>query len=283
MEEGIAWEDLKVLMMEGPDDGLSIEGLIFEQEADYEGGVTDEVTARARRQGDRFRVDDLEGQPMFIFGAEFSWTFPGFGRRPTRAPRSRTWWGFSPQALLRRPDLERWEDDDFTQPRGPVQRVDFLGRDAWQVDLTPPAHKEPIGDLRLTVDAVTGLILSQRNGALIEEWTELRFGESHEDEIFSWAGPAHVSEIHEPDPSADHVAFRLQLVEGLLAALERHAEVTVAVAGSATELRAREALIALLGISDQVAAAVLDTQWRRMTRESRSLLHQELSELRARR
>jgi hypothetical protein len=92
--------------------------------------------------------------------------------------------------LLRRRAAAEFTGDDFTRPTGPVGHTTFLGREAYTVELAPPAHKPfPI---QLVVDSETGLVLQQRNDGFgsVDEWVEIVVGERlDEDQLFRWQGP----------------------------------------------------------------------------------------------
>lgn len=144
------------------------------------------------KHGPRWRAEDESGRPRIIDDGRYAFTFDEEDDTPARVDRTT---GMRPSgdvdiALARR---EPWDwstnDDDFTRPTGPPRRATFLGRDAWEVTLAPPAHKE--GDLVMVVDAVDGRVLEQRNtvhGTFLR-WEELRVVEPFDDDVFAWDGP----------------------------------------------------------------------------------------------
>jgi hypothetical protein len=84
-----------------------------------------------------------------------------------------------------RRELDEWKGDDFTRPAAPPAARTFLERPAWEVILLPPDHKpHPV---TMIVDAVTGLVLSQRNTAFTSaiEWTRLEVGVALQDDRFT--------------------------------------------------------------------------------------------------
>ena len=144
----------------------------------------------------------MDGRLMAIQGEETFWIWEGDAEVPTAFPRATTAWGWPDSPLTQRRGLDEWRDDDFTQPALAPAPTKFLGREAWKVELRPPPRK-PF-PLTVIVDAVTGLVLSQRNEGFqsISEWTELEVDVDLPDELFEWAGPSQPP----PDRDAEHDA-----------------------------------------------------------------------------
>lgn len=158
------------------------------------------VLTRVWRSGHRVRLERPDGRPSLIVGEERCWQFRGDDPVPVESPSSVVaYQGNGTQLLHRRPAAE-FTGDDFTRPTGPVGRTTFLGRDAYTVELAPPAHKPfPI---QLVVDGETGLVLQQRNDGFgsVDEWAEIVVGEQLDDQLFRWQGPAR----SEADERAEH-------------------------------------------------------------------------------
>ena len=74
---------------------------------------------------------------------------------------------------------------------------------------------------------------------------------------------------------------RAHVLEGLILAVDRRAEVVEVIATSADAEGARSALVALLGIDDQQATAVLDLQLRQLAEVQRQRLADDLAQIRA--
>ena len=93
------------------------------------------------------------------------------------------------QFLLRRRSASEWSGDDFAQPIGPVEEVEFVGRRCWTVELAPPPRKPY--PLRIWVDIETGQMLGERieQAGLGAQFVDLVVGEDIDDEMFVWAGP----------------------------------------------------------------------------------------------
>jgi DNA gyrase/topoisomerase IV subunit A len=86
------------------------------------------------------------------------------------------------------------------------------------------------------------------------------------------------------DPEFDrreHVARELDILEGLTAALERWIAVSEVIEASDDTEDAVRRLRDLLGVSETVASEVLNTQWRRLTRQNRAEIIERRDELRA--
>ncbi len=75
---------------------------------------------------------------------------------------------------------------------------------------------------------------------------------------------------------------RLNLLDALLAAAERPHEVLDLVLSAADAEEATAAVAGALGTSPPAARAVLDAQWRGLTRQGLQRLHAERDDLRAR-
>jgi DNA gyrase/topoisomerase IV subunit A len=85
----------------------------------------------------------------------------------------------------------------------------------------------------------------------------------------------------DPAQERDRVS-RLELLDALLVALDRRHEVSDVVWASEDSDRAVERLRELLGVSEVAAIEILNTQWRRFTRDGRQFLQDAVSELRDR-
>jgi DNA gyrase/topoisomerase IV subunit A len=82
------------------------------------------------------------------------------------------------------------------------------------------------------------------------------------------------------DPHQDVArARKLELLDALLAALDRREEVSDVVSASEDSDRAVERLRELLGVSPLAAVEILNMQWRRFTRDGRQELLDRINEL----
>jgi DNA gyrase/topoisomerase IV subunit A len=72
----------------------------------------------------------------------------------------------------------------------------------------------------------------------------------------------------------------MEILEAILAAVERHHEVSDVVASSETASEARARLRELLEISDVAATEILNMQWRRLARVERQEMQSLLNGLR---
>ncbi|MEO6502231.1 MAG: hypothetical protein ABIQ09_10020 [Jatrophihabitantaceae bacterium] len=158
------------------------------------------VLTRAWRSGPRVRLERPDGRPSLIVGNRSCWQFRGDDPVPVESPSSAVAYQGNGTQLLHRRDAGEFTGDDFTRPTGPVGHTTFLGRDAYTVELAPPAHKPfPV---QLVVDAETGLVLQQRNDGFgsVDEWVEIVVGEQLDDQLFRWQGPSR----SEADERAEH-------------------------------------------------------------------------------
>lgn len=161
-----------------------------------------EGRVRVFKRGNLVRRERPDGRPLAIQGADTMWIWEGDNTVPTAFPRRTTAWGWPDSPLTQRRGMDDWSGDDFTQPNAAPTPTQFLERDAWHVELRPPAHK-PF-PLTLIVDAATGLVLQQRNDGFhsVAEWEELEFDVALADELFVWEGESQPP----PDLRAEHEA-----------------------------------------------------------------------------
>jgi hypothetical protein len=146
-----------------------------------------EFSYQVARRGKLFRCTSLKGEVHIIAGRETVWSRGENSPDGYAEPRAGHVappddYGFG----TARPNDERWVGDDFTVVTGPPRQVEFLGRDAWEVELAPPKHK-PF-PMQVTIDAQTGLLLREANAAFgtFHEWIELDTDADVPDELFSW-------------------------------------------------------------------------------------------------
>jgi hypothetical protein len=148
------------------------------------------VLTRAWRSGRRVRLERPDGRPALIVDDESCWQFRGDDPVPVVSPSSAVAYQGNGTRLLHRRASSDFTGEDFTRPIGPVGTTTFLGREAYTVELAPPAHKPfPV---QLVVDGETGLVLQQRNDGFgaVDEWIELVVGEQLDEQLFRWQGPS---------------------------------------------------------------------------------------------
>jgi hypothetical protein len=209
-DQEISFAQLVALMAVGEGRDRSMRGVVRHREAEP---VDDDEPAdlevpgdgRYRHQEEHIRVlmrgelarrEQLDGRLLAIQGPETLWVWEEGEDEPTAFPRRTTAWGWPDSVLTQRRELDEWRGDDFTRPAAAPVSTTFLGRSAWQVELLPPPHK--LFPLVLTVDAETGLVLSDRNEGFdsVTEWTELELDVDLSDELFEWDGPSHPPRDH---------------------------------------------------------------------------------------
>jgi len=215
-EEQITWPQLVALMALGDGSEPSLRGVARSRDArpveDDEPADLEipghgryrlsEGRARVFKRGNLVRRERMDGRPIAIQGVDSLWVWDGDADIPTVFPRRTTFWGWPDSPLTQRRGMDDWGGDDFTQPANRPTPTRFLDREAWQVELRPPPHK-PFS-LTLIVDAVTGLVLQQRNDGFhsLAEWEELELGVVLPDELFVWEGQTQ----QPPDRGAEHEA-----------------------------------------------------------------------------
>lgn len=157
---------------------------------------------RVFKDRDRHRVEDLDGTVLTIRDATHVFVFHRRGHElpdhvpgvPTKTAREEDIHPGAHGADIARRSPGDWGGDDFTTPTGPAREVSYLGRPAWEVELSPPPHKP--SPLVLVVDAVTGMTYEQRSArfGVLSRWTEIVAVDSHPEELFTWGGEVYEHE-----------------------------------------------------------------------------------------
>ncbi|MFD3591293.1 hypothetical protein ACFWU5_01090 [Nocardia sp. NPDC058640] len=152
---------------------------------------------RVWRNGERLRVDQEDGRPIFITDGVKAWDFTADPERPRVGPPDRVRYLGRNQFLLRRRDAADWAGEDFTRPVGPVEEVEFVGRACWTVELAPPPNKPT--PLRIWVDIESGQMLGYRSeeAGVGAQFVDLHVGEDIDDARFVWDGPVYTPEQHQ--------------------------------------------------------------------------------------
>lgn len=143
----------------------------------------------AREQG-LIRVESIDGKPIFVSDGVRAWDFTGRSDRPLVGSPDRVIYLGPSQFLLRRRTVAEWAGNDFAQPAGEVEVTEFAGRDCWAVQLAPPEGKPY--PLRTWVDVESGQMLGYRVDEVGEgsQFVDLTVGETLDEELFVWEGPA---------------------------------------------------------------------------------------------
>jgi len=223
----ITWPQLVVLMALGDGDDPSLRGVARtrsatpvedDEPADLEipGHGRYRLTegrTRVFKRGELVRRERVDGRPLAIQGADTMWLWEAHANVPTALPRRSAFWGWPDSPLTQRRGMDDWSGDDFTRPTTPARPTAFLGRAAWEVELSPPPHK-PFS-LTLIIDAATGLVLHQRNEGFhsVAEWEEIEFDVALPDELFVWDGDSRPPPDHRAEHEAD-MARRRQWLAG---------------------------------------------------------------------
>lgn len=181
------WLEIYVRMVAGEPSEEPFEGVLEVREDED----SDELTVyRVRKDRHRWRVETADGRPVSIQGDEHVFSFRGrdVPVREDRRGRDRS----DAYDVVDRPAPAGWpldhEDGDFTRPAASPRRVTYLGREAWEVTLLPPRHKE--SPLVVTVDALNGMLLEERSPAIgvLRAWREIEPVNSFAPATFGWDG-----------------------------------------------------------------------------------------------
>ena len=181
-DQGV-WDRLDPLMVDGPRHPVSVRGRILSEVVGEPPTHTDVV-----RDGPRSRLSGTRGDPWLVSDGATTWE-RWDGTEMVASPYSGEHWHGDGSELACRRSREEVELFDFGTPIGPIERVRCLERDAWSFRFASPPHKPC--DMRVVVDAETGLVLEQRFGDYaVSRWTDFRVGEPAPDDLFVWDGPA---------------------------------------------------------------------------------------------
>lgn len=139
---------------------------------------------RVWRHGNKIRVENIDGKPIFVSDGVRAWDFTGRSDRPLVGLPDRVIYLGPGQFLLHRRTTAEWTGNDFAQPVGDVEVAEFAGRHCWTVQLAPPEGKPY--PLRIWVDVDSGQML----GYLVEEvgegsqFVDLAVGETLDEGLF---------------------------------------------------------------------------------------------------
>ncbi|WP_186629480.1 hypothetical protein [Rhodococcus sp. BP22] len=201
------WIEVLTALTEGPE--LSIRGTVREMRAEgspesfrqgfaYSGPSPMLVTVghgcRVWRESNRIRIEDVDGNPIYISDGTQAWDFSGRLDRPRVGSPDRVIYLGRSQFLLKRRSAAEWAGNEFAQPVGPVETATFAGRPCWSARLAPPEGKPY--PLRIWVDIESGHMLGNRveEVGYGEEFVDLCVGEPMDDDLFVWTGPTYTSE-----------------------------------------------------------------------------------------
>lgn len=184
------WPELIALMCFGEVEEEPFVG-VLEIDRNYDGDRAGKLRVFKRQQ--YVRVEQMDGTPVVIRRPECSWNFGTSSAPPLFIDHENESVAFANSPgfdfLIGRPNVERWEGDDFSKPTAPAVRTTWLGREAWQIELAPPSHKP--SPLVMTIDARTGMTLREQSVkfGLLGQYVELEVPADLDDALFTWDGP----------------------------------------------------------------------------------------------
>lgn len=146
--------------------------------------------ARIWRHGGKLRVENPDGELVFLSDGAVAWDFVRRQDAPRVGSVDNVRYLGSAQFLLTRRIASEWIGDDFTRPTGQPEESTYLGRACWTVELAPPERKSY--PMQLVVDAETGMFLEQRVDAIGHSYsfTDIVIGGDLDDGLFTWTGPS---------------------------------------------------------------------------------------------
>ena len=169
--------------------------------------------SRVWRPGNKIRVENIDGEPVFISDGVRAWDFTGRSDRPLVGSPDRVIYLGPNQFLLHRRSAAEWAGNDFAQPAGEVEVTKFAGRDCWTVQLAPPEGKPY--PLRIWVDVESGQMLGYRIDEVGEgsRFVDVTVGETMDESLFVWEGPAVTPEEHQQLLRDEHLAAQREQVQ----------------------------------------------------------------------
>lgn len=199
------WPELIILMCFGESEEQPFTGIV-EVDDRYD-EVWDEPlprTVRVHKSGARYRVETLDGEPLYIQGSDRGWRFGNGNDTPGLVVEDDEKSAGTYNYAVERPNPTRWRGNDFTTPTGPATPTTYLGRDAYAVELAPPPHKP--APTTLLIDAATGMQLRWGSDEFgdVFRWTEIDDGVELADDLFTWDGPFGFS-YGDPDELPDDI------------------------------------------------------------------------------
>ncbi|MBO1756518.1 hypothetical protein [Allobranchiibius sp. CTAmp26] len=169
-------------MADGPGPSVSVHGRTTSVRPDEETIVTDVVL-----DGPRMRLTTAAGQVRLVSDGVTTWA--RWGKEMVASAYDPDGWLGEGADLAGRRVRQEPGEYEFGTPVGPIESVQYLGRPAWRFRFAAPIHKPY--DMRVVVDAETGLFLEQRFGEhIVRTWTRFEVGRPVTDELFTWDGPA---------------------------------------------------------------------------------------------
>jgi hypothetical protein len=195
--DAAVWAELEPLVFDGPDHEVVVRGTI---EHVYDGKRSVTLVHLA---GSRARLCEEDGQPWLLTDGVTMWRRSDAGMIASdyHGPA----WAGNGSELAHHRSREEVEVFGFGRPIGPIQRTEYLDRPAWRFAFAAPAHKPY--DMRVVIDAVTGLTLEQRFGEIsLARWTEFVTGEPIDPAMFVWDGPVQTAESLRAESEREHEA-----------------------------------------------------------------------------
>jgi hypothetical protein len=190
-----SWSELMILMFFGEAEETPFSG-VLEVDGWYSGNEQHQTlpdTVRVHKSGRRYRVETLRGDVLFIRGTDRAWRFPRSADRPImmRDTDDDHDFGFGSYAVaVERPRLSVWRDQDLAAPAKPPVAARYLGRDAWDVEITFSSTTRAAA--QLTIDATNGMLLRWGSDLFGDDfrWNQLREAPDLDEALFTWDGDA---------------------------------------------------------------------------------------------
>jgi hypothetical protein len=190
-----SWSELMILMFFGEAEETPFSG-VLEVDGWYSGNEQHQTlpdTVRVHKSGRRYRVETLRGDVLFIRGTDRAWRFPRSADRPImmRDTDDDHDFGFGSYAVaVERPRLSVWRDQDLAAPAKPPVAARYLGRDAWDVEITFSSTTRAAA--QLTIDATNGMLLRWGSDLFGDDfrWNQLREAPDLDEALFTWDGEA---------------------------------------------------------------------------------------------
>ncbi|OZE93062.1 hypothetical protein CH302_23475 [Rhodococcus sp. 15-2388-1-1a] len=145
---------------------------------------------RLFRFGRKTRMESLDGKPLFIADGQKCWVFQAGHDDPIETNELNTRIHDPGRDLIVSRPVEHWARPGLTRPTRPIEKVEFIGRRCWTVELKTGSRGLP---MVLTIDTETGAVLRQQCEEGSGEYVQCVVSNEVPDSTFSWTGPVRMA------------------------------------------------------------------------------------------
>ncbi|MCW4354030.1 hypothetical protein ONR57_12040 [Hoyosella sp. YIM 151337] len=161
--------------------------------------LTPDGNLRVTRSGAKVRIDTADGTPLFRSDGHSAWHFRNDRSDPRVTSPARVRFLGPGRELALSSEEDRWANERWIRPVGPVEGVEFLGRPCWEFNLAPPrpsprsrmlGESDSVRTIRLDVHTRAVVAQYDHNGDSGAEFVSFHVDEQLPDAVFTWQGTA---------------------------------------------------------------------------------------------